>query len=205
MQVKLLRAVQEQEFERVGGSRTIKVDVRIIAATNRNLEQEMLAGRFREDLYYRLNVFPLHIPPLRERKSDILLLCDHFIETYNRKNRASVKRITSNAIDLLMMYHWPGNVRELENCIERAVILSRDDVIHAFHLPPSLQSAESSNTTFSSTLQQELDALEKELITDALKHTQGNRAQAARELGISERIMGLRVEKYQIDTDRYRL
>jgi Nif-specific regulatory protein len=93
----------------------------------------------------------------------------------------------------------------LENCIERAVILSRDDVIHAFHLPPSLQSAESSNTTFSSTLQQELDALEKELITDALKHTQGNRAQAARELGISERIMGLRVEKYQIDTDRYRL
>ena len=205
MQVKLLRAVQEQEFERVGGTKTIKVHVRIIAATNRNLEQEMLSGRFREDLYYRLNVFPLHIPPLRERKSDILLLCDHFIETYNRKNRASVKRITSNAIDLLMMYHWPGNVRELENCIERAVILSRDDVIHAFHLPPSLQSAESSNTTFSSSLQQELDALEKELITDALKHTQGNRAQAARELGITERIMGLRVEKYRIDTERYRI
>lgn len=204
MQVKLLRAVQEHEFERVGGVKTIKIDVRILAATNRNLEEEMLKGRFREDLYYRLNVFPLHIPPLRERKSDILLLCDHFIEKYNRKNHASVKRITSNAIDLLMMYHWPGNVRELENCIERAVILSRDDVIHAFHLPPSLQSADSSSTQFSSTLQQELDTLEKELITDALKHAQGNRAKAARELGITERIMGLRIEKFHINTEKYK-
>jgi Nif-specific regulatory protein len=205
MQVKLLRAVQEHEFERVGGVKTIKIDVRILAATNRNLEEEMLKGRFREDLYYRLNVFPLHIPPLRERKSDILLLCDHFIEKYNRKNHASVKRITSNAIDLLMMYHWPGNVRELENCIERAVILSRDDVIHAFHLPPSLQSADSSSTQFSSTLQQELDTLEKELITDALKHAQGNRAKAARELGITERIMGLRIEKFHINTEKYKV
>lgn len=205
MQVKLLRAVQEQEFERVGGVKTIKVDVRIIAATNRNLEEEMLGGRFREDLYYRLNVFPLHIPPLRERKSDILLLCDHFIEKYNRKNNFTIKRISSNAIDLLMMYHWPGNVRELENCIERAVILSKDEVIHAYHLPPSLQSAESSNTKFSSSLQQELDNLEKELLSDALKHALGNRAKAARELGISERIMGLRIEKYGLDPERYKL
>ncbi len=205
MQVKLLRVVQEHEFERVGGTKTIKVDVRIIAATNRNLEEEIQNGKFREDLYYRLNVFPLHIPPLRERKSDILLLCDHFIEKYNRKNHFDIKRISSSAIDLLMMYHWPGNVRELENCIERAAILSRDDVIHANHLPPTLQSAESSNTQFRSTLQQELDNLEKELIADALKHTFGNRAKAARELGITERMMGLRIERYALDPDRYKL
>jgi Nif-specific regulatory protein len=204
MQVKLLRAIQEQEFERVGGTKTIKVNVRLIAATNRNLEQEMARGMFREDLYYRLNVFPLHIPPLRERKSDIMLLCDHFIDTYNKKNRRTIKRITSSAIDLLMMYHWPGNVRELENCIERSVLLSRDDVIHGYHLPPSLQSAESSNTQFESTLSQAVEDLERELIADALKHSRGNRAKAARNLGISERIMGLRIEKYRLDPERYK-
>lgn len=204
MQVKLLRVVQEHEFERVGGSRTIKVDVRLIVATNRNLEEEIGRGNFREDLYYRLNVFPLHIPPLRDRKSDILLLCDHFIEKYNKKNNCSIKRISSNAIDLLMMYHWPGNVRELENCIERSVILSRDDVIHGYHLPPSLQSAQSSHTEFRSSLQQALDALEREMIIDALKLTRGNRAKAAQELGISERIMGLRIEKHALDPARYK-
>lgn len=204
MQVKLLRAIQEQEFERVGGTKTIKVNVRIIAATNRNLEEEMLRGTFREDLYYRLNVFPLHIPPLRERKTDIMLLCDHFIEKYNRKNRRSIKRITSSAIDLLMMYHWPGNVRELENCIERSVLLSRDDVIHAYHLPPSLQSADSSNTQLATTLVQAVEELERELIADALKHARGNRAKAARKLGITERIMGLRIEKYNIEPEKYK-
>ena len=204
MQVKLLRAVQEQEFERVGGTRTIKVNVRLIVATNRNLEEAIRTGRFREDLYYRINVFPLHIPPLRERKSDILLLCDHFIEKYNKKNNCTIKRISSNAIDLLMMYHWPGNVRELENCIERSVILSRDDVIHGYHLPPSLQSAESSHTEFRSTLQQALDALEKEMLVDALKLTRGNRSKAAQSLGISERIMGLRIEKHGLDPNRFR-
>jgi len=204
MQVKLLRVIQEQEFERVGGMKTIKINVRIIAATNRDLERDVKEGKFREDLYYRLDVFPLHIPPLRERKSDIIVLCDHFIEKYNKKNRCAIKRITSNAIDLLMMYHWPGNVRELENCIERAVLLSKDDVIHGYHLPPSLQSAQSSNTTFDSSLEHALDALEFELIADALKNTRGNRAQAARSLGISERIMGLRIEKYKIDSDKYK-
>jgi len=204
MQVKLLRVLQEHEFERVGGSKTIKVDVRIIAATNRNLEEELRKGTFREDLYYRLNVFPLHIPPLRERKSDILLLCDHFIEKYNKKNNRNVKRISSTAIDLLMMYHWPGNVRELENCIERSVIMSQDEVIHGHLLPPTLQSAESSNTQFKSTLQEALDALEYELIADALKHARGNCSKAARSLGITERIMGLRIEKYGFDPHRYR-
>ena len=204
MQVKLLRIIQEQEFERVGGMKTIKINVRIIAATNRDLEADVENGSFREDLYYRLNVFPLHIPPLRERKSDIIVLCDHFIEKYNKKNKCSIKRITSNAIDLLMMYHWPGNVRELENCIERAVLLSKDDVIHGYHLPPSLQSALSSNTTFDSSLDHALESLEFELIADALKNTRGNKAQAARTLGISERIMGLRIEKYRINSDKYK-
>jgi Nif-specific regulatory protein len=204
MQVKLLRAIQEQEFERVGGTKTIKVNVRIIAATNRNLEEEMRKGTFREDLYYRLNVFPLHIPPLRERKTDIMLLCDHFIEKYNKKNRRSIKRITSSAIDLLMMYHWPGNVRELENCIERSVLLSRDDVIHAYHLPPSLQSADSSNTQLATTLAQAVEDLERELISDALKHARGNGAKAARKLGITERVMGLRIEKYGIEPQKYK-
>ncbi|MDD2406378.1 MAG: sigma-54 dependent transcriptional regulator, partial [Sphaerochaetaceae bacterium] len=204
MQVKLLRVLQEHEFERVGGTRTIKVDVRIIAATNRNLEEELRKGTFREDLYYRLNVFPLHIPPLRERKSDILLLCDHFIEKYNRKNNRNVKRISSTAIDLLMMYHWPGNVRELENCIERSVIISQDDVIHGHLLPPSLQSAESSDTQSKTTLRQSLEALEYELIAEALKQTRGNQSKAAQQLGITERIMGLRIEKYCFDSSRYR-
>lgn len=204
MQVKLLRVLQEQEFERVGGSKTIRVNVRVVTATNRNLEEEMAKGTFREDLYYRLQVFPIHIPPLRERKSDITLLCDHFIDKYNKKNRRQVRRITSAAIDLLMSYHWPGNVRELENCIERAVLLSSDEVIHGYHLPPSLQSAESSNTQLSETLQQALDEFEREIISDALKSARGNRAKAARNLGISERIMGLRVDKYGIDPTKYK-
>ena len=204
MQVKLLRVLQEREFERVGGSRTIKVNVRIITATNRNLEEEIVHGLFREDLYYRLNVFTIHLPPLRERKSDIMLLCDSFIEKYNRRNHRDIKRITSAAIDLFMSYHWPGNVRELENCIERAVLLSSDQVIHAFHLPPSLQSAESSNTSSPKTLQEAVEELEREIIADALKSSRGNRAKAARQLGISERIIGLRVEKYRLNPRKYR-
>ncbi|MCF7945441.1 MAG: nif-specific transcriptional activator NifA [Spirochaetia bacterium] len=204
MQVKLLRVLQEQEFERVGGTRTIKIDVRIVAATNRNLEEEIKSRQFREDLYYRLNVFPIHIPPLRERKSDIMLLCDHFIEKYNKRNHRNVKRITSSAIDLFMSYHWPGNVRELENCIERAVLLSTDRVIHAYHLPPSLQSAESSNTAYEKTLKRAVEDLELDLIKDALKTNQGNSAKAARQLGITDRIMGLRIKKYQIDTSTYK-
>ena len=204
MQVKLLRVLQEKEIERVGGSETIKIDVRIIAATNRALEEEITEGKFREDLYYRLNVFPIHLPPLRERRGDIMLLADHFVEKYSKKNHKTVKRISSAAIDLLTSYHWPGNVRELENCIERAALLSTDGVIHAYHLPPSLQSAESTNTGLATTLQEALDNLEKELIKEALKSARGNRAKAARKLGISERIMGLRVEKYNIDSKKYR-
>ncbi len=203
-QVKLLRVLQEREIERVGGNRTIPVDVRIIAATNKDVDEEMLKGNFREDLYYRLNVFPICIPPLRERRSDIMLLTEHFIEKNSRRNRTSVKKISSSAIDLLMNYHWPGNVRELENCIERAVLLSHDQEIDVSDLPPSLQLAESSPTAPGSTLQAALDGLEQKLLCDALKTTRGNMASAARKLAVSERIMGLRVKKYRIDLDKYR-
>ncbi|MDF1567944.1 MAG: nif-specific transcriptional activator NifA [Spirochaetaceae bacterium] len=204
LQVKLLRVIQEREIERVGGSETIPVDVRIIAATNRPLEEEIADGRFREDLFYRLNVFPVHLPPLRERRGDVMLLADHFVEKYSKKNRKTVKRISSSAIDLLTSYHWPGNVRELENCMERAVVLSTDEVVHAYHLPPSLQSAESTDTGLASSLPEALDNLEEELIRDALKSSRGNRAEAARHLGISERIMGLRVDKFGIEPKKYR-
>ncbi|MFH1708726.1 MAG: nif-specific transcriptional activator NifA [Planctomycetota bacterium] len=204
-QIKLLRVLQEREFERVGGTQTIKVDVRLIAATNRNLEELIARGTFRQDLYYRLNIFPIHLPPLRERKSDILLLTDHFVEKYSKANHKNVRRISTPAIDMLMAYHWPGNVRELENCIERAVILSNDDVIHGHHLPPTLQTAESSGTVHTGTLDETLDKLERELVLDALKSARGNMAKAARALGLTERIMGLRVAKHRIEPGRFKI
>jgi Nif-specific regulatory protein len=204
IQVKLLRVLQEREIERVGGTSTLKVDVRLIAATNRNLEEAVKARRFREDLYYRLNVFPLHCPALRERKSDIVLLADHFAEKYARKNNKLIKRISSPAIDLLTSYSWPGNVRELENCIERAVILSTDSVIHSYNLPPSLQSPSSTRTEPNTTLEAALSRLEKELIIEALKISEGNMSAASRSLGITERQMGLRVHHYGISWKLYR-
>jgi Nif-specific regulatory protein len=204
VQVKLLRVLQERELERVGGAATIKVDVRLIAATNRNLEEEVRAGRFREDLYYRLNVFPLHVPPLRERKSDLVLLADYFTEKYAEKNDKLIKRISTPALDLLTSYTWPGNVRELENCMERAVILSNDMVIHSYNLPPSLQSAASTNTGPTTTLEAALSRLEKELVVEALKLCGGNMASASRSLGITERQMGLRVHHYGVNWRLYR-
>ena len=203
-QVKLLRVLQEKEFERVGGNDTIRTNVRVIAATNRNLEELMEQNQFREDLYYRLNVFPIHIPPLRERRSDVLLLADHFIEKYAEQNLKTVRRISTPAIDLLSNFHWPGYVRELENCVERAVLLSTDEVIHSHHLPPSLQSAESTGTRLQQSLEEALDNLEAELLQDALKSAKGNMAKAARMLGLTERKMGLRVKKYDIDSRLFR-
>ena len=203
-QIRLLRVLQEKEFERVGGNDTIKSDARVIAATNRNLEAMVEQGKFRQDLYYRLNVFPIHIPPLRERKTDIPLLADFFVEKYSRLHHKNVKRISTPAIDMLMSYHWPGNVRELENCIERSVLITNDDVIHGHHLPPTLQTAEASGTLPTGNLQASLERLEREMILDALKSSRGNMAKAARALGISERLMGLRVGKHGIDPRRFR-
>ncbi len=194
-QVALLRFLQEREIERVGGDQTIKLNVRIIAATNRDLENQMLDGEFRQDLYYRLNVFPIRIPALRERKEDIPLLVDYFIRKY-RSDRNDIRRISNSAINALMTYNWPGNVRELENFIERAVLVSRDQVIRGGDLPPTLATGSTSGTQSTGALQAALDNLEREMISDALIETRGNMASAARVLGITERIMGLRVQKY---------
>ncbi|MFC1805517.1 sigma 54-interacting transcriptional regulator [Planctomycetota bacterium] len=203
-QIKLLRALQEREFERVGGTATLKVDIRVLAATNRDIEAQMSDGTFRDDLYYRLHVFPIRVPPLRERRADILLLADFFVQKYARANGKTIHRISTPAIDMLMAYHWPGNVRELENCIERAVLLTHEDVIHAHHLPPTLQMPVASGITHGGTLQTVLDNVERDLLIDALKAARGNKAAAARALGISERLMGLRVRKHAIDPKRFR-
>lgn len=203
-QVKLLRVLQEREFERLGGTKTIQADIRVLAATNRDLEALAKANLFREDLYYRLNVFEITMPPLRERRSDILLLANHFVEKYSRQNGKNVRRISTPAIDMLMAYHWPGNVRELENCVERAVLLTTDDVIRAHHLPPTLQTAEATGTAHPGTLQAAIEGLERELIVDSLKQHRGNKAAAARALGLTERVMGLRVNRHGIDPKRYK-
>jgi len=198
VQVRLLRVLQEREFERVGGTKVLSTDVRVVAATNRDLENDMEEGIFRADLYYRLNVFPIHVPPLRERRTDIILLADHFIEKFNERHDRSIVRLSTPAIDLLMAYHWPGNVRELENAIERATLIADSDVIDARLLPPSLQMANLGERR-SGPLNAQLGALEKELIIDALKVNKGNRAAAARQLGVTERVIGLRAEKYALD------
>jgi len=204
-QVKLLRFLQEREFERVGGNQTLKSDVRIIAATNRNLEKLMEQGVFRQDLYYRLNVFPIHLPALRDRKTDILLLADNFVGKYSKANKKDVRRLSTPAIDMLMSYHWPGNVRELENCIERAVLLTNEDAIHSHHLPPTLQTAEASGTVHKGSLQATLDNLERDLIIDALKTSRGIMAKAAKSLGLTERLMGLRIKKHGINPKLFKV
>ncbi len=205
VQTKLLRVLQEKEFERIGGNTTIKVDVRVITATNRDLERLMGEGRFREDLYYRLNVFPIVVPPLRERKTDIMLLADHFTERYGKEHEKRIASISTEAIDMLMSYHWPGNVRELENCIERAIILSSDGVIHGYHLPPSLQRSDAApGEDTGENLKAAMTNVERELVVEGLKRSRGNMAEAARHLGITERMMGLRVAKYGIDPGHYK-
>jgi Nif-specific regulatory protein len=203
-QARLLRVVQEREFERLGGTSTIGVDVRLITATNKDLERAQLEGTFREDLYYRLNVFTIWVPPLRERKSDILLLADHFVEKYARLHGRSIKRISTPAIDMMVSYHWPGNVRELENTIERAILVAEGDVIHGHHLSPTLQTAEASGTVVSGSLGEAVAAFEGNLIQDALKTTRGNRARAARLLNTTERIINYKIRRYGIDPRRFR-
>jgi Nif-specific regulatory protein len=204
IQVKLLRVLQEREFERVGGTEPVRVDVRVITATNSDLERGLLEGSFREDLYYRLNVFPIFIPPLRARKADVLPLADHFAQKYAREHGKSIKRISTPAIDLLSTYHWPGNVRELENTIERAVLMADGEVIHGHHLPPTLQTAQASGTVVSASLATAVEAFERSLIEDALMTSRGNRSKAARLLSTTERVIGYKVKKYGIDPARLR-
>jgi Nif-specific regulatory protein len=204
-QAKLLRVLQEREFQPLGSSRMVKVDVRVVTATNKDLEQEVAHGNFRSDLYYRLNVFPIFLPPLRERGPDILLLADYFVQKYAQEFGKEVKRISTGAIDMLMSYHWPGNVRELENCIERAVLLATGEAIDAWHLPPTLQMKPTGTQSVSrGKLEALVSAFERDLITDALKDVHGNQSQAARLLGTTKRIIQYKVEKYGVDPKRFR-
>jgi len=197
-QVKLLRVLQEREFERLGGQHPVRVDVRVITATNRDLEQAIAERAFREDLYYRLNVFPIFLPPLRERKTDILLLADHFIEKYAGAHGKPVRRLTTPAIDMLMRYHWPGNVRELENVIERAVVVCEGQSIHGRHLPPTLQTPEGAAAAAGS-LRAAVARLETDLLADALKVSRGSVAEASRLLATTERIVRYKLRKYGLD------
>jgi Nif-specific regulatory protein len=203
-QVKLLRVLQEREIERLGGTQTVRVNVRLIAATHRALEEAIAQGAFREDLFYRINVFTIFAPPLRERKPDIMLLADHFLEKYSVEHGKHIKRISTPAIDMLTSYHWPGNVRELENTIERAVLVCEAGVIHGHHLPPTLQTAEASDTVPRLSLAETVGSFESDLIQDALKSARGNRALAARLLQTTERIVGYKIRKHRIDCSRFR-
>ena len=202
-QVKLLRVLQEREFQRVGSNQTSKTNARIITATNRNLETAVDNGSFRQDLYYRINVFPILLPPLRDRKDDILLLADSFVEQYSKRMNKSIRRITTQAINMMVSYHWPGNVRELENCIERAVLLSSDGVIHGHHLPPTLQTSDASGTIGVGSLQEKVNLLERDLIIDSLKRSNGSLAAAARDLKSTARIIRYKVKELGIDSTRY--
>ncbi len=199
IQVKLLRVLQEREYQRVGSNKTVKADVRIIAATNSDLEQAVQDGTFRNDLYYRVNVFPIHLPPLRQRNNDVILLADHFVASFSAKLEKEVRRISTAALDAMLAYHWPGNVRELENCIEHAVLLSDDGVIHAHHLPPSLRMPEVTERPKGGSLKRNVQILEKDMIIDALKRHDGNVNVASDELGITGRMVRYKIETLEID------
>lgn len=207
-QARLLRVLETGEYIPVGASEVKRTDVRIVAATNVNMEKAIAEGKFREDLYYRLNVFPIHLPSLHNRRSDIMLLAEHFLEKFKKIHGKDIVRISTPAINMLMSYHWPGNVRELENCMERAVLLSTDNVIHGYNLPPSLQTGESSGTAINPEMKADFNTLvesfERELIVDALKATNGNVAAAARKLGISQRIIHYKINKIGITPDWYK-
>jgi transcriptional regulator with GAF, ATPase, and Fis domain len=196
-QAKILRALQEKEFETVGGTRSIKVDVRFIAATNKNLAKMVAAGHFREDLYYRLNVFAIHLPPLRERRGDIPLIVDHFLQSGFKS-----AQISPTALQLLMTYSWPGNVRELQNTIERAAVMS-DGMIQPAHLQPhiagDLESQIIPSLPESASINDRLREIEKAMIIQALKKTRGVQARAAELLGLTQRSMWHKIKKHSID------
>ncbi|MBC8207785.1 MAG: sigma 54-interacting transcriptional regulator [Desulfobulbaceae bacterium] len=205
VQIKLLHVVQERNFQRLGSNTSISCDVRLVAATNRDLEQAVKEGSFREDLYYRLNVFPIYMPPLRERRTDILLLAEYFLDLFNKENNKTIKRISTPAIDLLIQYHWPGNVRELQNCMERAVLICDDDTIKSIHLPPTLQSPESINGEQLMSLAGAVENFEKDLIIEALKQNNGNQTRAAKSLDTSLRIINYKIHSYHIDPKQYKI
>ncbi len=205
VQVKLLHVVQERNFQRLGSTKLISCDVRLVAATNRDLEKAVLEKTFREDLYYRLNVFPVYLPPLRERRTDILLLAEFFLEKFSKENNKTIKRISTSAIDLLVQYHWPGNVRELQNCMERAVLICDEDTIKSIHLPPSLQTADPRDKGSPLSLSSAVENFEKELIIEGLKKNNGNQTKTAQYLSTSLRIINYKIHQYNIDPKKYRI
>ena len=205
VQVKLLNVIQERTFQRLGGTETIRADIRLVAATNRDLETAVSEKHFREDLYYRLNVFPVFLPPLRERRTDVLLLTDFFLEKYCLENNKQIRRISTSAIDLLIQYHWPGNVRELQNCMERAVLICDGDSIQSIHLPPTLQSGDSIPAGGRLSLAAAVENFEREMIIDALKQTRGNQTKAAKHLDTSLRIINYKIHSYGIDPRQYKV
>lgn len=203
MQAKLLRVIQEREIQRVGGDETLSVDVRILAATNRNLEVEVKEGKFREDLYYRLNVVTLRIPPLRERQDDTPLLAHHFLEKYAKKNNKQVKGFSPLAMDMLLKYAWPGNVRELENVIERAVILLPDEHVTEKDLPTTVSESYAEKNDWVSppspvAANRPLEAIEKEAILATLENSGGNKSETARRLGINRKTLHKKLKEYGI-------
>ncbi|MFM9905047.1 MAG: sigma-54 interaction domain-containing protein [Pyrinomonadaceae bacterium] len=202
-QENVLRVLDTREFETPGGE-TINTNIRLIAATSKDLEAAVDEVRFSKDLYHRLNIFTIFLPPLRERKSDILLLAEHFLEKYGTEHNKQILRISTPAIDMLTAYHYPGNVRELENAIERAVLICDSSVIHGHHLPPTLQTAEISGTETRVTLASAVDSFECDMIQDALKSTRGNVAKAAIMLDSTERILGYKIKKYGVDPRRFK-
>lgn len=200
-QIKILRVLQEHQFERVGGNDPIEVDVRIIAATNQDLENKIREGIFREDLYYRLNVVTIKIPPLRERKDDVPPLIEHFVNLYCKENNRHNLEVSKEAFDLLMKYNYPGNIRELENIIERAVVLTRGDIITVSDLPIHVRGFKeemSRPVLGKGTLPEQIEAIEKELIYDALKESGGNQTKAGKLLGLTERNLRYKLKKYNI-------
>jgi two-component system response regulator HydG len=203
-QVKLLRVLQEREFEPLGSTKTIHVDIRLITATNKDLEDEVKEGRFREDLFYRLNVVPIHLPPLRDRKEDIPLLADHFSKLFQEKNKKSIKGFLPKTIDTLMRYDWPGNIRELENVMERAILLCRGEYLSPQDLPPPFQGEQIGEQPIVSIPPgMTLEALEKEAIIQTLEETGGNRTQTAQILGISRKTLQNKLKEYGLEEKEF--
>jgi len=197
-QAKLLRVLQEREFQRVGGTQTLRCNARIEAASNKDLEAAVANGAFREDLYYRLNVVSIHLPPLRDRKSDIPILGEHFLERSGAANRKPVRRFSPRTLELLMAYPWPGNVRELENAVERAVLVCTGPTLYPYHLPPNIQ-AFGRGKGHAPSMRAAVEQLEKELLSEALANADGNQSRAARLLGISERMVRYKARKYHLE------
>lgn len=196
-----MRVLQKHQIERLGSNESIDIDVRVIAATHQNLEQKIKEGTNREDLFYRLNVISIHIPPLRERKEDIAALIEHFIKKYSEENDKPKLEISKEAFDILMKYNYPGNVRELENIIERAVVLSRQNIITVNDLPQSVKGFKTEGDPIldeGKSLNEQVEALEKKLIYDALSKANGNQSLAGRMLGITERNLRYKMQKYGI-------